>query len=69
MSEENREECCQECPPEPGRKRRRGLTSVALQWVAERFRRAEQVKEQIATGTYKVESDKIAKAILSAEGE
>jgi len=44
--------------------RKRGLTSMTLQWIAEKFRRAEKIKEELSQGTYQVDSDKVAKAII-----
>jgi len=51
----------------PGRKR--GLTSVALQWLADKFRRTERIKEELQRGTYQVDSNKIAQAILNSENQ
>lgn len=47
--------------------RKRSLTSVALQWVAEKLRRTERIKEELQRGTYQVDSNKIAQAILDGE--
>lgn len=44
--------------------RRRGLTSVTLEWIAEKFRRADKIKEELAQGSYEVDSDKVARAIV-----
>lgn len=44
--------------------RKRSLTSIALGWVADRLRRCEELKEQINTGTYEVDNEKIASAIV-----
>ena len=44
--------------------RRRGLTSLTLSWLAEKFRRAEQLKKQISEGNYQVDTQKVAKAVL-----
>ena len=52
--------------------RRKGITSMTLHWIAEKFRRAEQIKDALARGTYQVDSDKIAQAIVNttrADGE
>lgn len=49
--------------------RRRGLTSVTLQWLAEKLRRAEKIKDALDRGTYEIDSSKVAKAILTGEGE
>ena len=47
------------------KKRVRGVTSMSLEWLAERLRKAEKIKEKLAKGTYKVDSNKLAKAILN----
>ncbi len=57
MSEDNGNE------PKPQRKR--GVTSVMLGWIADRLRRAEDLKQKISTGTYQIDSEKIAESILS----
>ena len=44
--------------------RKRGLTSLTIQWLAEKFRRAEKIKEELSQGTYQVDSDKVAQAII-----
>ena len=49
--------------------RRRGLTSVTLQWLAEKLRRAEKIKDALNQGTYEIDSSKVAKAILTGDGE
>ena len=49
--------------------RRRGLTSVTLQWIAEKLRRAEKIKDELNRGTYQVDTSKVAKAILNGESE
>jgi anti-sigma28 factor (negative regulator of flagellin synthesis) len=53
--------------PKPARKR--GLTSVALQWLAEKMRRTERIKEELERGTYQVDSSKIAEAILNGDAQ
>lgn len=47
--------------------RKRGLTSVTLQWIAEKLRRTTQIKEALERGTYRVDSNKVAEAILNGE--
>jgi len=53
--------------PKEGRKR--GLTSVALQWLADKMRRTERIKEELERGTYQVDSNKIAQAILNGDSQ
>jgi anti-sigma28 factor (negative regulator of flagellin synthesis) len=47
--------------------RRRGLTSLTLEWLAEKFRRTERIKEALNKGTYEVDSSKVAEAMLNSE--
>ena len=47
--------------------RRRSLTSVTLQWLAEKCQRAERIKEALKNGTYQVDSQKIAQALINSE--
>ncbi len=49
-------------PPQP---RKRGLTSLTLGWLAEKLRRTEAIKEQIKSGNYKVDPEKVAAAIIN----
>ena len=49
--------------------RKRGLTSVTLQWIAEKLRKAERIKDALDRGTYQIDSNKVAKALLTGEGE
>ena len=53
--------------PKEGRKR--GLTSVALQWLADKMRRTQRIKEELQRGTYQVDSNKIAEAILNGDSQ
>jgi anti-sigma28 factor (negative regulator of flagellin synthesis) len=55
-------------PPQPP-PRKRGITSLTLQWLSEKLRRTEQIKEALNKGTYQVDSSKIAEAILNGEGQ
>jgi anti-sigma28 factor (negative regulator of flagellin synthesis) len=54
---------------EPKQGRKRGLTSVALQWIADKMRRTERIKEELQRGTYQVDSNKIAEAILNGDAQ
>ena len=47
--------------------RKRSLTSLTLDWLAEKLRRTERLRKEISGGQYKVESEKIAQAILTRE--
>lgn len=44
--------------------RPRAMTTLKLQWLAERLRKTERIKKQLAAGTYSVDSKSVAKAIL-----
>lgn len=47
--------------------RKRGVTELTLGWIAEKLRKTETIKEQLASGTYKVNSEKVAAAILNED--
>lgn len=47
--------------------RRRGITSITLGWLAEKLRKTEKIKEQLAEGTYKVDPQKVAAAMVNKE--
>ena len=51
-----------EAPP-----RKRSMTSMTLNWIADKFRRAEEIKRQISDGSYSVDSRKVAAAIANEE--
>ncbi len=46
-------------------KRMRSITSISLDWLAERFRKTQNVKEKLADGSYSVDTSTVAKAILN----
>lgn len=52
----------------PVNSKKRSLTSLSLQWLAERLRKAERIKSELAQGTYVVPTSKIAEAIVSSTG-
>ena len=45
--------------------RKRSLTSLSLQWLAERMRKAERIKAEIAAGKYSVSSSDVAESLVS----
>ncbi len=47
--------------------RRKGITSLTLEWLAEKFRRTERIKDALNRGTYQVDSSEVAKAMLNNE--
>ena len=50
-------------------KRPRKATLLKLQWLAERLRRCERIKKEIAAGTYRADSQEVAKALLGMDFE
>ena len=48
----------------PPPKRKRSMTSIALNWLSERMSRADELKEAINSGTYQIPIDQVAKAIV-----
>lgn len=49
--------------------RKRGVTSVMLGWIADRLRRAEDLKHRINSGTYQIDSHKIAESLVGENGQ
>ena len=47
------------------RPRPRSMTTLKLQWLAERVRKCKRIKEALENGTYSVSSEEVAKAILN----
>ena len=45
--------------------RRKGLTSLTLQWIADKLRRADKIKDELSRGAYKFDSSKVAQALVS----
>lgn len=45
--------------------RKRSLTSLTLNWLVERMRRTERVKDAIQKGHYKIDSEELAKSIVT----
>lgn len=66
MKDDN--ECCGGCKTRERkptmRERVRGLTSLSLDWLAERFRKTQAVRERVQNGTYKVGSNELAEAMV-----
>ncbi len=55
-----------ECNEKP-QPRRRSLTSLTLNWLADKVKRSEEIKQKLAEGTYSVDSRKIAAVIANKE--
>ena len=53
----------------PRPKRKRSMTSIALNWLSERMSRADELKEAINSGTYQIPIDQVAKAIAQPSTE
>jgi anti-sigma28 factor (negative regulator of flagellin synthesis) len=49
------------------KKRPLSATLLNLKWLAEKFRRKENLKHKIASGAYSVKSDQIAKVMLNKD--
>jgi hypothetical protein len=48
-------------------KSRRSPTLLKLQWLAERVRKMERIKSEVGSGTYSVDSNLVAKAMLNID--
>ena len=47
--------------------RKRGLTDITLGWLADKLRRTEKIKADVASGNYQINSDKVAASILNID--
>lgn len=45
--------------------RKRSLTQMTLTWLAERMRKTERVKSALAKGEYRVDSQELARTIVT----
>ena len=45
----------------------RSATSITLGWLAEKLRHTEKVKEQVKSGTYRVDSSALARSLLNKD--
>jgi len=52
---------------EAAKRRPRAMTTLKLQWLAERLRKAEKIKKAIADGTYHVDSALVARSVLGLD--
>ncbi len=50
---------------ESGCPRPRSMTSLCLDWLAERMRRADRIKTQISEGSYRVNSEAVAQSLMN----
>ena len=42
----------------------RGVTSLSLDWLAKRLSKAHQIKEKLSTGSYRIDTDKVAQSMI-----
>jgi anti-sigma28 factor (negative regulator of flagellin synthesis) len=50
-------------------RRKRSMTTLKLQWLAERVRKCRRIKEAVDNGTYNVDSSEVAKALLNVRDD
>lgn len=49
--------------------RRRSLTSLTLQWISERMKRSEELKDRVNSGEYSIDSEKVAASLVNNDGD
>lgn len=47
--------------------RKRSVTSMTLGWLAEKMRRTQELKERVSSGTYRIDSEKVAAALINED--
>lgn len=47
--------------------RKRSVTSLSLEWIAKKMRRANSIKNRLNDGTYQVQPDQVAKTMLNQD--
>ena len=60
-------EIAEETREESPKRRVRKPTLLKLQWLAERVRKCERIKREIAEGRYNVDSESVARALLNMD--
>jgi len=51
------------------RTRKRSVTSLSLEWIAKKMRKANSIKNRLNEGTYQVQPDQVAKTILNQDSQ
>ena len=49
--------------------RKRSVTSLSLEWIAKKMRKANSIKNRLNEGTYQVQPDQVAKTILNQDSQ
>jgi anti-sigma28 factor (negative regulator of flagellin synthesis) len=49
------------------KRRPRAMTTLKLQWLAERLRKTETIKKAVAEGSYQIDSRLVAQALLGLD--
>lgn len=50
--------------PAKNARRARSMTMLKLDWLAERVRRTDRIRAEVAAGTYQADSKQVARAVL-----